>query len=122
MGDAMLRMLDAAATFWGAAWPSATLKGALLLLLAAGASGLLRRRSAAVRHLVWTLALAGVVTLPLVGATGLRLAVLPAWATSPRATTSPATSRVVLPSPPVRNSTPDSSPMCFGFPGPVTST
>jgi beta-lactamase regulating signal transducer with metallopeptidase domain len=50
-----------------------TLKASLILLAAFGVTRLMRRASAAARHLVWTLALAGVLVLPLLGA------VLPAW-------------------------------------------
>lgn len=51
----------------------ATLKGTALLILAALAALLLRRGSAAHRHLAWTCALAGLVALPIM------LAVAPAW-------------------------------------------
>ena len=50
-----------------------TLKASIILLTAFGVTRLMRRGSAAARHLVWTLALAGVLILPLLGA------VLPAW-------------------------------------------
>ncbi len=89
MGDAIVRALNAAAASWAGVWLATLLKGALLLLLAEGASALLRRRSAAVRHLVWTLALGGLLLLPVLWATGLRLSVrLPAWLKTPEATTS----------------------------------
>ncbi len=50
-----------------------TLKGSLILLVAFAVTRLMRHASAAARHLVWTLALAGVLALPLLGA------ILPAW-------------------------------------------
>ncbi len=50
-----------------------TLKASIILLTAFGVTRLMRRASAAARHLVWTLALAGVLVLPLLGA------VLPVW-------------------------------------------
>jgi beta-lactamase regulating signal transducer with metallopeptidase domain len=50
-----------------------TIKATVILLLAAIVSALLWRSSAAVRHLVWTVAVAGILALPLLSA------VLPAW-------------------------------------------
>jgi beta-lactamase regulating signal transducer with metallopeptidase domain/endonuclease YncB( thermonuclease family) len=55
----------------------AALKGSVLLLLAWAATRLLRRASAAARHLVWSAALAGVVLLPVLGAVVPRWRVLP---------------------------------------------
>ena len=50
-------------------------KGTLLLVLAFGAAALLRRSSAAARHLHWQLALAGLLALPLLAAVTPRVAV-----------------------------------------------
>ena len=58
------------------AFPLAVVVKATLLLLAAAAAALLlsrRRASAATRHLVWTLAVCGLLALPLFSAT------LPGW-------------------------------------------
>jgi beta-lactamase regulating signal transducer with metallopeptidase domain len=60
-------------TGWMAFMAQLALKATLLLLAAAVAAALLRRSSAAVRHMVWCIALAGVLALPV-----LALA-LPAW-------------------------------------------
>ena len=51
----------------------ATLKGTILLLLAAASTLALRRASAATRHTVWTLALAALLVLPIASLT------VPAW-------------------------------------------
>src|SRR5579872_4296355 len=51
----------------------ATLKGTVILLLAVVASLVLRRLSAAARHLIWTLALGALLALPILSLT------LPAW-------------------------------------------
>ena len=70
-----------------------TLKASIILLVAFGVTRLMRRASAAARHLVWTLALAGVLVLPLLGA------VLPAWRV--QALPEVATASAVRPVPPV---------------------
>ena len=70
-----------------------TLKASLILLTAFGVTRLMGRASAAARHLVWTLALAGVLVLPLLGA------VLPAWHV--RALPEVAAAAPVPPAPPV---------------------
>src|SRR5687767_14822915 len=44
------------------------LKATILLALVSGAAWLLRRRSAELRHLLWTLAIAGLVALPILTA------------------------------------------------------
>ena len=60
------------------------IKAAILLGAAALAMPLLRRRSAALRHLVWSLALGGAVLLPIVAAVSpMTLPLLPASATQP---------------------------------------
>jgi len=56
----------------------AFVKATILLLLAAGAAVLLRRAAAAYRHLVWLLACAGVLVLPIAAALTPDLTV-PAW-------------------------------------------
>lgn len=50
-----------------------SLKGTVLLLVALAGSLLLRRASASLRHQIWTLAFAGLLVLPALGA------VLPEW-------------------------------------------
>src|SRR5262245_6633077 len=58
-------------------------KATCLLLVALGASVLLRRASAGSRHLVWLVAVVGVLAMPAVAAWGpLKLRVLPAEAVS----------------------------------------
>ncbi len=59
------------------------LKSALLLIAACAACGLLRRASAATRHLVWSAALGGVLLLPLMTLSLPRWDL--AWTTSPPA-------------------------------------
>lgn len=58
------------------------IKGVLLLSVAGVASAMLRRYGAAVRHLVWSLALAGLVVLPVLSLAlpKLQVAILPTWA------------------------------------------
>jgi HEAT repeat protein/beta-lactamase regulating signal transducer with metallopeptidase domain len=78
-----------------------TLRGSVLVALAAGGVALLRRSTAAHRHLVWTLALGGVLVLPLLSfALPWRLPVIPGLASAPVAITpaadeSPMTSQAV---------------------------
>jgi HEAT repeat protein/beta-lactamase regulating signal transducer with metallopeptidase domain len=63
-----MRTFDLFAADFGTAWISVAdvvLKATLLFLCAGVASFLLRRRSAALRHIIWTLALAGVLVLPM---------------------------------------------------------
>jgi beta-lactamase regulating signal transducer with metallopeptidase domain len=68
-------LLDAPLLALGA---DAALKGFLVLLAALAATTLMRRASAASRHLVWLAALAGVLLLPVAAA------VVPAWRALPR--------------------------------------
>lgn len=70
-----MSMLTLAALF--AALVDAALKGSLVLLAALAATRLMKRRSAAARHLVWVVALASMLALPLAS----RL--LPAWRVVP---------------------------------------
>lgn len=73
----MNAFFDAAATFAPTTWLKilldAFLKGALLLMAAWILSLLLRRAAAATRHLIWSLALAGVLALPVLSF------ILPSW-------------------------------------------
>ena len=71
-----------------------TLKASLLLLAGFAVTGSMRRHSAAARHFVWTLTLAAVLVLPIVGA------VLPAWRVRsvPAALFPPARPQVTSPS------------------------
>jgi hypothetical protein len=55
------------------------LKGALLLALAGLATAALWRASAALRHLVWSLAMAGLLALPVMSALLPQWRVLPRW-------------------------------------------
>ena len=49
---------------WLAVLADAAVKGLIVLLVAAGATLLLRRSSAALRHMVWTLAVAALILMP----------------------------------------------------------
>src|SRR5436190_12921008 len=79
---------------------AASIKGILVLIGAAALCLILRRASAAARHLVWSLALTGLLALPLLslGLPVWRLAVLPS---------APVASVAIEPQPPevVRNAT-----------------
>jgi HEAT repeat protein/beta-lactamase regulating signal transducer with metallopeptidase domain len=62
-----MRILDAIVAGFGTSWltvADAVAKATLIFLTAGLASCLLRRRSAALRHMIWTLALVGVLILP----------------------------------------------------------
>ena len=77
------------ATTLGAAMPfvfDSALKGALLLLLAALCALALRRSSAATRHLVWLIAVAALLLVPVLSAWLPQWRVLPQWASAPNAT------------------------------------
>ena len=54
--------------FWISALADAAVRATALLGIAAAITALLRNRSAALRHLVWALAIAGVLVMPLAGA------------------------------------------------------
>jgi len=69
----------------------AALRGTLLLLLALGATRLMRRASAAARHLVWSAALGGVLLLPVLGL------VVPRWNVLPLPALRPATMEATAP-------------------------
>lgn len=60
------------------------IKGALILVLAAFAAMLLRRDSAATRHLVWLVAIVAMLVIPVLSLMLPQWQVLPAWAAIPR--------------------------------------
>ena len=60
------------------------IKGTVLLALAAIAALLLRRDSAATRHLVWMMAIVALLIVPVLSATLPQWRVLPNWTSSPR--------------------------------------
>src|SRR5689334_12464256 len=71
-----MRILDALSADFGSSWIAAAdaiLKATLIFAIAGIVSFGLRRRSAAVRHMVWTLALASVLVVPALSL------VLPRW-------------------------------------------
>ncbi|HLL83749.1 MAG TPA: M56 family metallopeptidase, partial [Longimicrobium sp.] len=70
--------LAPALEFAGRYLPELALKSTLVLGVAGVLAFLLRRRSAAVRHIVWTTAVAGVLALPFAHLIPVRIAVLPA--------------------------------------------
>src|SRR5262245_11553624 len=82
-------------------------KGTILLVLAAGAALMLRRDSAATRHLVWLLALVALLVVPVLSALLPEWRVLPEWAgvspepvavaTSPPSSAGPAAAAFELP-------------------------
>ncbi len=73
MGTGTVDLGSAPALAWMTILLDASIKGAVILLIAGALSGLLRRTSAAARHLVWLLAVVSLIALPV-----LSLA-LPAW-------------------------------------------
>ncbi len=64
---------------WSPSLTDAAIKGLLVLLAAGIATTVMRRASAAARHLVWGVAAAGLVALPLLSATLPQWRVLPRW-------------------------------------------
>lgn len=71
------------ATYAAVGWlVDGAIRSALVLLLAAGACVVLRRASAAVRHLVWTLALAASLAIVFLSSVLPGWSILPAWADS----------------------------------------
>jgi len=78
-----------------AAWPAfvdAAIKGAAVLILVAGLVLILRRQSAALRHLLWTLGMAGLLIMPVLSLSLPGLHVLPQWQVSQAGSTSAANS------------------------------
>src|SRR5258708_25283763 len=73
-------------------------KGTALLMLAAVAALILRRDSAATRHLVWLLAIVAMLAVPVVSAMLPQWHVLPEWAGGPRlAALAPANPAILSP-------------------------
>src|SRR5437867_3852927 len=77
------------------------IKGTVLLMLAAIAAIILRRDSAATRHLVWLLALVAMLAVPVLSAMLPEWRVLPEWASIPPATAVAATSPPAITKPAV---------------------
>lgn len=102
-------------------------KGTALLVLAAIVAIILRRDSAATRHLVWLLAIVAMLAVPVLSAMLPEWRVLPRWASIPPATAVVATSRPSIARPAVgaaqvaQNSEPDEieSPSASAFQSPA---
>jgi len=95
---------------------SLLLKVTLVLLLALPAAGLLRRRAAALRHLLWTATLSGILLLTLTAPIAPQLPVrIAAWRTS--SSTAPSLGSLLAPAP----ATPASQPALAAVPGGSTS-
>ena len=75
----MLTALETFAAVWVPVLLDATIKGAALLALAGLVTVGMRRTSAASRHAVWMLAMAGLLLLPLLSTTLPEWRVLPQW-------------------------------------------
>ena len=73
MWHAGVAWLEGGSVLWLSLLLDAAIKGAVLIGLAAGLGLVLRRASASARHLVWLLAICGLLCLPMLSA------VLPAW-------------------------------------------
>ncbi len=69
---------------WSLLLMDSAIKGTVLLALAAIATLLLRRDSAATRHLVWMMAIVALLIVPVLSATLPQWRVLPNWMSSPR--------------------------------------
>ena len=72
-----LEWLQRAASYWLPLLADASVKGCAILLLAAGTVLVMRKTSAAARQMVWVLAMASLLALPILSAT------LPAWQVLP---------------------------------------
>ena len=83
----LVRLADAALPVMVDAW----VKGAVILAAAWGATRLMRRASAAARHLVWTVGFAGLLALPVLSL------VVPAWRVPVPAAMRPLVPRAALP-------------------------
>jgi beta-lactamase regulating signal transducer with metallopeptidase domain len=79
----MISLFDSFADWQADAWlsalGSASLKAMIILLAACAAQWLWRRASAAARHLLWSLTLAGALALPLLGVALPEWRIAPAW-------------------------------------------
>ena len=75
----MSTILDALRIQWTPVLLDAAVKAVMLLALAAAATLLMRRASAAVRHAVWFLAIAGLLFLPVLSVTLPGWQILPPW-------------------------------------------
>ena len=98
------------AMHWLPLLADATAKGLVILLVAAGATLLLRRSSAAMRHMIWTLAVVGLILVPTlsIALPQFRSSLLPNWSSAwnldqespPARADSPAASIEMPPPPP----------------------
>jgi beta-lactamase regulating signal transducer with metallopeptidase domain len=91
-----------------------TIKGTALLAIAAVATLLLRRDSAATRHLVWLLAIVALLLVPALSLMLPQWRVLPSWAVAPRATSAPqpaVSEKAVTPTAPLSKPDPAEAPL-----------
>ena len=79
----MWEIMPSQAAGWLAVLLDATVKGAAILVLAGGLALMLRKKSAAVQHMMWLMALTALLALPVLSTTlpAWRIPILPAWMT-----------------------------------------